>query len=952
MGVRWELFELDVPGRRLHGPDGEVHVEPQVFDVLAYLVAHRERVIEKAELLDQVWGDQFVSESALTTRIKQARRAIGDDGRTQRFIRNVHGRGYQFVGEINDESATVARSEAPEASPRERTPVALALSIALDDEFPFVGRQDEVQAIKDFLNGTESAQILIGGAPGVGKSRLAIHVLEDMASRGAVVCAGRCEEHVTSALQPVRDAVAQIAGAHPAEFSSWASGLEGPLASLIPSLGLPFDPDASAVDGYAGLDALLAIFDRVAHDYPVAVLIDDLQWSDQPTRAFLSQVQRRSGNHSVSTIASFRSSSTDLRPAPRQWIGEQTRLRNTTRIDLEHLDERAASSLVREVLGDPSTDDSTEPGVIESLLARTGGHPLFLTESLRDHQLGVHASGSIADLVTGRIERLADNVKRLVEAGAIIGPEFTFALAVDAAELEPSEALDAIDQAVDAELLHETASASRFRFSHQLVPEAIRHGMSRAARAKIHHRCAVALDDGGGNEAEIAIHTLGSIPLVQTEVALEVGLTAADNAMDEKQFDRAIRLLELCADVETQVRQRGEILITLGDALVASGRAILAVPYYDEAIEIARRNGWTDLLVAAALGHYGRSPYRKPRDRSTLAILHEALDALGDAPSTARARIMAKIAAFSAFGGSLQQRDQMTRDALEMASDASVVDRMELLESRAIVFTCPAGIDELEQLDRELESLRIETDVYFADAAAPETALLMRGKGAELRRVAAFDEARSRAQPISEWRDLVLRSTFDAFTGSFETARELCDEAARIGQPYWGDSCFALQGYGQLFISALSGDFEPSLEPLSLLNMASESLLFQATYAWALAETGEIKLARSLADSFRAESFRWLGEHIVGGNALVAAAEVALLLDDDQLLLLAEEHLEPFSELILGVPWACSLAAADPLARIARRRGDESRAKTYEDTARRLYTSLDAPALVARLPSN
>lgn len=116
MGVRWELFELDVPGRRLHGPDGEVHVEPQVFDVLAYLVAHRERVIEKAELLDQVWGDQFVSESALTTRIKQARRAIGDDGRTQRFIRNVHGRGYQFVGEINDESATIARSEAPEAS--------------------------------------------------------------------------------------------------------------------------------------------------------------------------------------------------------------------------------------------------------------------------------------------------------------------------------------------------------------------------------------------------------------------------------------------------------------------------------------------------------------------------------------------------------------------------------------------------------------------------------------------------------------------------------------------------------------------------------------------------------------------------------------------------------------------------------------------------------------------
>ena len=56
--------------------DGQlVHVEPQVFDVLAYLVEHRERVVTKEELLDNIWGDRFVSESALTTRIKAARRA-------------------------------------------------------------------------------------------------------------------------------------------------------------------------------------------------------------------------------------------------------------------------------------------------------------------------------------------------------------------------------------------------------------------------------------------------------------------------------------------------------------------------------------------------------------------------------------------------------------------------------------------------------------------------------------------------------------------------------------------------------------------------------------------------------------------------------------------------------------------------------------------------------------
>ena len=73
-------------------------VEPQVFAVLAYLVAHRDRVVPKQELMDNVWGGRFVSETAVTTRIKQVRQAVGDDGQAQRFIRTVHGHGYRFVG--------------------------------------------------------------------------------------------------------------------------------------------------------------------------------------------------------------------------------------------------------------------------------------------------------------------------------------------------------------------------------------------------------------------------------------------------------------------------------------------------------------------------------------------------------------------------------------------------------------------------------------------------------------------------------------------------------------------------------------------------------------------------------------------------------------------------------------------------------------------------------------
>lgn len=78
----------------------DVHVQPQVFDVLTHLLTNRDRVVTKEELLDQIWGDRFVSESALTSRIKSARQLVGDDGISQRVIKTVHGRGYRWIADI------------------------------------------------------------------------------------------------------------------------------------------------------------------------------------------------------------------------------------------------------------------------------------------------------------------------------------------------------------------------------------------------------------------------------------------------------------------------------------------------------------------------------------------------------------------------------------------------------------------------------------------------------------------------------------------------------------------------------------------------------------------------------------------------------------------------------------------------------------------------------------
>ena len=97
---RFGDFVLDTQRYELRGGGAVIRVEPQVFDVMTHLVGNSHRLVTKEELFDTVWGGRFVGEAALTSRIKAARRALGDDGESQRYIRTVRGRGYQFVGDV------------------------------------------------------------------------------------------------------------------------------------------------------------------------------------------------------------------------------------------------------------------------------------------------------------------------------------------------------------------------------------------------------------------------------------------------------------------------------------------------------------------------------------------------------------------------------------------------------------------------------------------------------------------------------------------------------------------------------------------------------------------------------------------------------------------------------------------------------------------------------------
>src|SRR6202034_2868967 len=140
--------------------------------VLAYLVKHRGAVVRKEELLDAIWGDRFVSESALTTRIRAVRQAAGDDGSQQSIIRTVHGKGYEFVATV--EEIDEGRPEVV-LSP---TPTGASIGVRVQ---PLIGREALLEQLAETV--ADHRLITLIGPGGVGKTSLVMELARTVAGQ-------------------------------------------------------------------------------------------------------------------------------------------------------------------------------------------------------------------------------------------------------------------------------------------------------------------------------------------------------------------------------------------------------------------------------------------------------------------------------------------------------------------------------------------------------------------------------------------------------------------------------------------------------------------------------------------------------------------------------------------------------------------------------------------------
>jgi DNA-binding winged helix-turn-helix (wHTH) protein/pimeloyl-ACP methyl ester carboxylesterase len=112
-----EHYSLDTDRRELRRGAEIIALEPQIFDILEYLIRHRERVVSNDDLIGSVWNGRIVSDSTLSSRISAARQAVGDSGERQSLIRTFSRKGYRFIGEVREQEAVGQIADAKPETP-------------------------------------------------------------------------------------------------------------------------------------------------------------------------------------------------------------------------------------------------------------------------------------------------------------------------------------------------------------------------------------------------------------------------------------------------------------------------------------------------------------------------------------------------------------------------------------------------------------------------------------------------------------------------------------------------------------------------------------------------------------------------------------------------------------------------------------------------------------------
>jgi class 3 adenylate cyclase/tetratricopeptide (TPR) repeat protein len=676
---------------------------------------------------------------------------------------------------------------------------------------PFVGRSEELATLDDALHRARfgARVIVLDGASGTGKTRLASVLARKAARQGFTVLAGRCTDPPRQAYQPVAAAIEWLSRAAP-ELLLRAGVDEqcGPLARLAPSLTAPplalsVPPTADPVtDRYQMLASLRVLVRRLTQVRPVLFVLDDLHWATPESIEMVRALSHDTEGMALLIMAITRPVAVESAPVTARGLRKLEA--ESRRITLGSLSEQdVARALASRPRRGPA--GRGQPGVTAARLhAITGGNAFLVTEMIRDLPDRVDLETwdvpeSVSLVVAARMAQLSPAARELVNLLGV-GEQLEPAALSLAMGVTEAGFVTAIEEAMAAGLVAQ-APGGPCQFTHELTRSAVCAALSAPRAGLLHGVVADALRAADpavmrSRPYAVAAHLvsaaqLGGRPERFAEAADAAGQAARD-AISRLAYQEAVtwyqRLLELAEHVPAITRERR------AELLVECGRTMWLASHPDagtillRAADLARACHRPDLVVAAALAaDRGFFSLTGAADAPRIGLLTEARELVPAADLGRRALLTAMLAAELTWAPDGERRFALSDEAVALArrsGDPRTI--VSVLGLRSLTITAADTIDarrrDAEEMQAAAAGVGDELALFHATFQQTGPALEL----GDVTTVAGLLEradglARLLAQPHLIWLVSFSRAGLAIMLGDLDDAEEQVQAALALG---------------------------------------------------------------------------------------------------------------------------------------------------------------------------
>ncbi len=480
---------------------------------------------------------------------------------------------------------------------------------------PFVGRSAEVARLRqrfDDANAGRGGLVMLVGEPGIGKTRTSDEFAEWVTERGGRVLRGRCfEGDWAPPYGPFAEAIeGHVRDADPDQLRQDLGFGAAPIARLAPGLRLRLPEIAEPAtlqpdeERFRLLDAVSQFLIAASERAPLLLMLDDLHWADRGTIGMMRHVARLAPGHRILVLGAYRDVELGRQHPLADALSALRREVEYDRILLKGLGRDEVGALLSTL-----AEQDVDAALVQAISDETDGNPFFIREVLahlvdegklyREDGQWKSSTTSIADLgipegvrqvITRRLSHLSADANKLMTAASAFNGGFNFLTLSLITGLTEAATLDAIDEALAAQLLRPTGQLDHYDFTHALIRHTLYSEMNPSRQVRLHRQIAEAYEQRNQDDAAKARHAAEmayqyhrSAAIPGAERGVEYALIAADAAERSAAWDEAVTFFGMALDLLTEGDER--LPRTLGRRSIALTWAL----HFDEAVETATR---------------------------------------------------------------------------------------------------------------------------------------------------------------------------------------------------------------------------------------------------------------------------------------------------------------------------------------------------------------------------